>query len=166
MSFGTYARRVRDQALPYGRRYTSLRCAVGHYKPLGFNATWNHITSRAGQVRTDEAALLRALDILETSREARLAEMAAFALRRKAEREYVVEIVSDIHRALEDLNRPGSAVHAAYGRFLADNPNFLTTTGQRVISYWSCYHRSAYPRLREYPGHLLVSALRAASARS
>ena len=58
MSFGTYARRVRDQALPYGRRYTSLRCAVGLYKPLGFNATWNHITSRAGQVRTDEAALL------------------------------------------------------------------------------------------------------------
>jgi hypothetical protein len=39
MSFGTYARLVRNQALPYGRRYTSLRCAVGHYMPLGFNAT-------------------------------------------------------------------------------------------------------------------------------
>jgi ribosomal protein S18 acetylase RimI-like enzyme len=78
--------------------------------------------------------------------------------------EYVVEIVSDIHRALEDLDRPGSTIHAAYGRFLADNPNFLTMTRQRVISYWSCYHRSAYPRLHEYPGHLLVSALQAASA--
>ena len=78
--------------------------------------------------------------------------------------EYVVEIVLDIHRALDDLGRPGSAVRAAYGRLLADNPDFLTTTMQRVISYWSCYHRSAYPRLREYPGHLLVSALQAAAS--
>ncbi|MBA9005354.1 hypothetical protein [Thermomonospora cellulosilytica] len=50
---------MRDRALPYGRRYTSLRCAVGCYRPLGFNATWSYL-STAGALRSDEKALLRA----------------------------------------------------------------------------------------------------------
>lgn len=59
MSFHPYAQAVRDRALPYGRRYTSLRCAVGCYRPLGFNATWSYL-STAGALRSDEKALLRA----------------------------------------------------------------------------------------------------------
>lgn len=78
--------------------------------------------------------------------------------------EYVVEIVCDVHRALDGLDRPGSAVHTAYGRFFADNPDFLAATEQRMISYWNHHHRSAHPRLREYPGRLLVSALRSAAS--
>ncbi|MGP3955968.1 hypothetical protein ACTWPT_08220 [Nonomuraea sp. 3N208] len=82
MSFGTYARRVRDPSLPYGLRYSSLRCAVARYMPLGFHATWDFVTSRAGNVRRDEAALLRALGLLEDSRRAWHAEQAGFARRR------------------------------------------------------------------------------------
>ncbi|GAA0989822.1 hypothetical protein GCM10009555_074470 [Acrocarpospora macrocephala] len=87
MSFATYARRVRNRDLPYNHRHTALRCAVGRHMPLGFTATWQYITDAAGPVRRDEAALLRALDILETSRAARLREIAAFAARRRAEKQ-------------------------------------------------------------------------------
>ncbi|MFJ8435310.1 hypothetical protein ACIQ9P_28845 [Kitasatospora sp. NPDC094019] len=83
MSFATFARHVRDPDLPYGRRYSSLRCAVGHYCPLGFDSTWSFL-STAGALRTDERALLLALDMLELSRAAWLAELGAFADRRRA----------------------------------------------------------------------------------
>lgn len=30
---------------------------------------------------------------------------------------------------------------------------FVALTGQRVASYWDCYHRRRYPTLIDYPGH-------------
>ncbi|GLX11540.1 hypothetical protein Misp03_84660 [Microbispora sp. NBRC 16548] len=78
--------------------------------------------------------------------------------------EYVLEIVTDIDTALGDLGTPGSPIHQAYSRFLADNPRFLTLVQQRVASYWACYHRRDFPRLADYPGHRLVAAMHAAGA--
>ncbi|KAB8172376.1 hypothetical protein [Microbispora catharanthi] len=66
-SHGVHAQRVRDRTLPHRYRYVALRRAVGHHMPLGRRATWDFITSRAGDVRSDEVALVRALDILEVS---------------------------------------------------------------------------------------------------
>ncbi|MBE1531639.1 hypothetical protein [Actinomadura algeriensis] len=89
MSFGTYARRVRDEALDPRARHMALRCAVGRYGPLGFNATWAYVTAVARplpDVRRDVPALVRALDVLEASRSVRLAEEAAFAAARRAEK--------------------------------------------------------------------------------
>jgi hypothetical protein len=89
VGFGTYARRVRDEQLALARRHTALRCAVGHYCPLGFNATWAYLAATAcpsPDLRRDPAALLRALDTLESSRAVRLAELEAFAERRRAEK--------------------------------------------------------------------------------
>ncbi|WP_328491547.1 hypothetical protein OHS59_01515 [Streptomyces sp. NBC_00414] len=85
MSFAGCAERVRDRSLPHGRRHTALRCAVGHYCPLGFKATWSYL-STAGSLRHDEAALLRALDMLELSRNVWLTELEAFADRRRTEK--------------------------------------------------------------------------------
>jgi hypothetical protein len=85
MSFGIYARRVRDRDLPYRARYRALRCAVGRYCPIGFNATWSYL-STVGDMNADEEALIRALDILEASRNVWLAEIKAFAARRRAEK--------------------------------------------------------------------------------
>jgi hypothetical protein len=155
-------------------------------------------------VRTDEADLLRALDILETSREARLAEMATFALRRTAEKSDRRTVSADEYRYRHGWRWPGPDAHEAMHRTVevlwaqherlpfpevppADKADlvmldstiagciwtYLRRGGElhpdhrdilRLSSYWNCYHRSAYPRLREYPGYLLVSALRAASA--
>lgn len=89
MGFRTYARRVRDEQLPLARRHTSLRCAVGQYCPLGFNATWAYLAATARpspDLRKDPAALLRALETLEASRAVRLNEVDAFAVRRHAEK--------------------------------------------------------------------------------
>ncbi|MFD2356156.1 hypothetical protein ACFSTC_53115 [Nonomuraea ferruginea] len=85
MGFGTYARRVRDRDLPFGRRFRALRAAVSCYHPIGFNATWSYLTT-AGNLRRDELALIRALDMLELSRNAWLAEIDAFADRRRLEK--------------------------------------------------------------------------------
>ncbi|MFJ9864379.1 hypothetical protein [Streptomyces sp. NPDC101165] len=89
MSFGTYARRVRDEQVPLARRHTSLRCAVGHYCPLGFNATWAYLAATARpspDLRRDPAALLRALETLEASRAVWLDEVESYAVRRHAEK--------------------------------------------------------------------------------
>ena len=89
MGFGTHVRRVRDEQLPLVRRHAALRCAVGHYCPLGFNATWAYLAATARpspDLRRDPEALLRALDTLEASRAVRLDEAAAFAARRQVEK--------------------------------------------------------------------------------
>lgn len=89
MAFGTYARRVRDERLPLVRRHMALRCAVGDYGPLGFHATWAYLSATAcpaPDLRRDAAALSRALGTLEESRAAHLADMAAFAARRRVEK--------------------------------------------------------------------------------
>lgn len=86
MSFGTYARRVRDPDLSYAMRYCALRCAVSRYRPIGFHATWAFL-STMGNLKRDEEALLRALDVLETSRAAWLAEVEDFGARRRVEKQ-------------------------------------------------------------------------------
>ncbi|MET9728279.1 hypothetical protein [Streptomyces zaomyceticus] len=89
MSFGTYARRVRDVGAPAARRHTALRRAVSEYCPLGFHATWAYVSATAlpsPDLRRDSTALLRALDILEASRAVRIAEGASSAARRRAEK--------------------------------------------------------------------------------
>jgi hypothetical protein len=70
MSFGNFARKVRDPALPHQRRVSALRSCVQLYRPIGFEATLSFLQAKAGPFRTDETALLRALAMLEASRSA------------------------------------------------------------------------------------------------
>ncbi len=44
----------------------------------------------------------------------------------------------------------------AYARFLAENPEFLEITNQRIASYWNEYYRNEFPTLAEYPPKLLL----------
>ncbi|MQA97585.1 MAG: hypothetical protein GEV11_24245 [Streptosporangiales bacterium] len=70
----------------YARRHRALRSAVTGFCPLGFHATWDYIELRAGRLRGDAAALVRALGVLETARDARLREAAEYERRRTAEK--------------------------------------------------------------------------------
>jgi hypothetical protein len=49
--------------------------------------------------------------------------------------EYVIEILNVIQKNLHNLDAP------LYRQFLAENGAFFSTTKQRVMSYWDCYHR-------------------------
>lgn len=133
MSFGTYARRVRNRDFPYGLRYSALRCAVSRYRPLGFHATWEFITLHAGgDVRRDEAALLRALDLLEDSRRAQHADRAEFARRRTAEKLGHRRAPTEEEKAyLYGWRWPGPDAHAA--------------TVQTVTALWEEHLRVPYP---------------------
>ncbi|MEU5873431.1 GNAT family N-acetyltransferase [Glycomyces sp. NPDC047369] len=82
MTFQTYARRVRNPELPMGQRYTSLRCALEHYRQIGFHASWSFLTGTDGRTKLDAETLIKGLERLEASRNARMAEDAAFAQRR------------------------------------------------------------------------------------
>ncbi|MFG3252457.1 hypothetical protein [Streptomyces sp. NPDC048172] len=93
MGFGTYARKVRDEALAPHVRHGALRCAVERYCPLGFHATWAYVTAESrpspassSGLRRDMAALVRALDVLEESRAVWLRDVAAYAAVRRAEK--------------------------------------------------------------------------------
>ncbi|MGN9843671.1 hypothetical protein ACTMTI_36655 [Nonomuraea sp. H19] len=83
MSFGNYARRVRDSGLPHQRRVSALRSCVQLYRPLGYNATLSYLESKAGRFQSDEAALLGALDVIEASRAVLRVELQAYAVRRR-----------------------------------------------------------------------------------
>ncbi|MEV0347713.1 GNAT family N-acetyltransferase [Nonomuraea sp. NPDC050680] len=78
--------------------------------------------------------------------------------------DHVIEIVTEVHAALADLTAPGSALRQPYGRFVADNPDLLTLIEQRTASYWACHHRKKFPRLADYPGRRLVTALQEVAA--
>ncbi|MFF5898411.1 hypothetical protein ACFY8O_21165 [Streptomyces argenteolus] len=78
MSFNHLARQVRDPALPHGHRVARLRSCVQLYRPIGFRATLSLLGAKAGPYATDERALLRALAVLEGSREAWHGELRAF----------------------------------------------------------------------------------------
>lgn len=78
--------------------------------------------------------------------------------------EYVLEILVDICDRLRDLAAPGTRGHVAYGQFIVDNPAFFARTQRRVVSYWSCYYRSAYSSFRGYPGSTLLDLLRSAAS--
>ncbi|MFC5185522.1 hypothetical protein [Actinomadura harenae] len=87
MSFGNFARKVRDPGLPLGRRVSALRSCVQLYRPIGFEATLSFLEAEAGPFNTDEDALLRALAVLEASRAAWNVEKQAYAAdRRQAKR--------------------------------------------------------------------------------
>ncbi len=78
--------------------------------------------------------------------------------------EYVVEILVAICDDIRDLVAPGASGHLAYGQFIMDNPAFFARIQRQVVSYWSCYYRSAYPTFRGYPGCTLLDLLRAAAS--
>lgn len=60
--------------------------------------------------------------------------------------EYVIEIHELIQRELGDRLEASERARRIYRAFVADNPAFMAGARRRAISYWSCYHRGAYPR--------------------
>ncbi|MBQ5949244.1 hypothetical protein [Massilia sp. ST3] len=68
--------------------------------------------------------------------------------------EYVVEIVDDIARAIASRDA------APLAAFVRENPDYMATLERRIMSYWSCHHRHAYPERPDYPGFRLAACLR------
>lgn len=68
--------------------------------------------------------------------------------------EYVVEIVEDIEEGTREVDA------TPYAAFLRENPAFLRLTGDRVVSYWDCYHRDRYPRREDYVGWKVLERMR------
>ena len=59
--------------------------------------------------------------------------------------DYVLEIAEFLAAHIHQLSGP------SYGRFAAQNPQFVTRCKQQTASYWDCYHRRRYPLLRQHP---------------
>lgn len=65
--------------------------------------------------------------------------------------EYVIEILQCIWECRNRFD-----IHTL-GRWLRDNRSFYSRTRSRIVSYWNCYYRSAFPIFEEYVGHRLLS---------
>jgi len=72
--------------------------------------------------------------------------------------EYVIEILQVIQHHLSTLD------NSIYEQFFKMNPQFLTLTEQRVISYWNCYYRDC--RRDEYVGFQLVDFFKSLVAKT
>lgn len=44
-----------------------------------------------------------------------------------------------------------------YRRFVIENPAFLRLLKQRISSYWNCYYRGMFPRLKDYPAFQIAA---------
>jgi len=67
--------------------------------------------------------------------------------------EYVYEIIEVVAGQLESLPQ------GPYRRFCAENPEFLSLTRKRIVSYWDCYHRARVARLADHPSFRVLAAL-------
>ncbi|MGH1340362.1 MAG: hypothetical protein ACRBN8_02330 [Nannocystales bacterium] len=72
--------------------------------------------------------------------------------------EYVLEVILLLESRAPLFQQPH------FVTFARANPDFIDLTKQRAISYWDCYHRHRYPKLKDYPGVKLIEALERASA--
>lgn len=63
--------------------------------------------------------------------------------------EYVIELLDAIYKGIESYDC------TALQAFLSENQQYCDKTRQRMISYWDCYYRAKYPRLRDYVGYKL-----------
>lgn len=70
--------------------------------------------------------------------------------------EYVVEIVDRIDNDFRRLDQ------AAWGGFVAANPDFVKLTDARVASYWNCYYRQI--SRSDYVGFRLMEKIRRLAA--
>ncbi|MDN3239543.1 GNAT family N-acetyltransferase [Glycomyces tritici] len=115
MSFQTLARRVRNPELPLGLRYAALRSALEHYRRLGYWNAWEFITRTdgPGPTRLDADRMLNALQRLETSRNVWLAEIAAYAERRRAHKRDRIPVDRAEHQYRRGRRWPGPDAEAA-----------------------------------------------------
>ncbi len=67
--------------------------------------------------------------------------------------EYVVEIIDDIHGALDQLDR------SVYTAFVLQNRPVMRTLRARATSYWGAYHRERYPQRHSYPALAALTRL-------
>ena len=66
--------------------------------------------------------------------------------------EYVVQILEIIRENLSYFDK------SIYEEFVRSNPEFISLTEKRVMSYWNCYYRSI--KKQDYPGFLILDFLR------
>ena len=83
MSYGAFARRVRDDSLPHGVRLASFKGCLERYHPIGYEASFGYLELDAGPFGRDADALVRALDLLTASRDLWLVAQAAYAESRR-----------------------------------------------------------------------------------
>ncbi|RSM74282.1 hypothetical protein DMB66_02430 [Actinoplanes sp. ATCC 53533] len=83
MSYGTFARQVRDSSLPDGVRLAAFKGCLERYCPIGYEASFRYLKLSVGPFERDPDALLRALVMLTASRDLWLVAQAAYAENRR-----------------------------------------------------------------------------------
>lgn len=67
--------------------------------------------------------------------------------------EYVSEILEVIYRNLPKMNL------SLYQKFIKENPKHFQLIKARIMSYWDCYYRDAYPERENYVGFEILHYL-------
>lgn len=79
--------------------------------------------------------------------------------------EYVIEIGSDVLAFVTNSLPTRPNLQRDYAQFVRDNPEFISITRQRTVSYWLEYHRPQFPKDR-YPPFRAAEALAALATES
>ena len=74
--------------------------------------------------------------------------------------EYVLEIIQVLEGQLAVFSQP------SYFRFARENRAFLQLVRQRIASYWNCYHRFEFPKLKDYPALRILELIETSGSKS
>lgn len=67
--------------------------------------------------------------------------------------EYVFEITKIIFDNISNFNQKDLT------EFALANPKFMKKSKDRMISYWDCYYRAVFPKLKNYDGYKLFELI-------
>lgn len=73
---------------------------------------------------------------------------------------FVLQLVGEYVLPIIRLVEDHSAVlkRSEYRYFVSENPAFFELLKQRITSYWNCYYRAMFPRLRDYPAFQIAES--------
>lgn len=67
--------------------------------------------------------------------------------------EYVLEVIEIVNTIINDRIYD-------YLDFVNENPKYFKQTESKMISYWNCYYRRQYWKIKNYPGYKIINQLK------
>lgn len=127
-------------------------------KIIFMNRYYDEVTKSEAQTAT----LLEKLSLYTRHHNGYIREIAIISLMQKFPNESVPfivqllgEYVIEIHlRITEEIT---SEQRIWIHEFLKENPRFAQTIRSRVASYWDCYYKWQYLKLKDYPAYRLLT---------
>lgn len=122
------------------------------------NRYYDEVTKSEAQTTTN----LEKLSLYTRHHNGYIREIAIIALMQKFPKEsipFIVQLLGEfvVEIYLRITDEITSEQRNWIQEFLKENPRYTQTIQSRVASYWDCYYRNQYLKLKDYPAFKLIN---------